>query len=238
MIRSRTIHKWIGVVIGLALLMWTITGIIMALPGRRVRETSVGTIDLSRATIAPVQALARLADRDSASPVRAVSLIQILDHVVYRAETARRTLLVNAENGQPFEITPAIAEGLARRSIRGTVGEATVERLTTHDSRYASGDLPAYRVTLNGAATVAYVSARDGSVIQGDSRRLRSIVGKLHDFSAIKLLISADWVHRALAIGTCSLAIIGILTGYWLALYRPRRPMRNTEPASLVTSDR
>ena len=237
MLRSRTLHKWIGVAIGLVLLMWTITGIIMVWPTNRVRDTSGQTVDLSRAIVSPAQALERLADQDSAAPARAVSLVQILDHVVYQVDTRRRTFLVDAENGELFEITPAVAESIARKSFRGTVGEVMVEQLTAYDARYGSGDLPAWRVSLGDeAGTVSYVSGKNGTVISGDSRRrFRSVAGKLHDFSAIKVIVSADWVHRFLAIGACLLAITSIVTGYWLAL--PRKPPqreRATLPMSRV----
>jgi len=60
-------------------------------------------------------------------------------------------------------------------------------------------------------------------------------IGKLHDFSAIKAVISADWVHRGLAITACVLSIISIFTGYWLALPRRQAPRRarSTEPMSI-----
>jgi Na+-transporting NADH:ubiquinone oxidoreductase subunit F len=232
--RFRTLHKWIGIVVGLALLMWAITGIIMMLPANRVRDSRVAALDLTRATISPAQALAGLAQRDSTPPVRSLVLIQILDQLVYQVETTRRTLLVSAETGDRFEVTPGMAEAIARASFRGTPGTIGVERLDKYDARYSSGDLPAYRVSLGDqAATISYVSARNGSVVSADSRRrMRSVVGKLHDFSALRVLTSSDWVRRGLAIGACVLSIISILTGYWLALPRrsPARRVRSTEP--------
>jgi uncharacterized iron-regulated membrane protein len=235
--RARTVHKWIGIVIGLALLMWTTTGIIMVLPVNRVRDTRVQPLDISRAIVSPAQAVARAANRDSAMAVRSLTVIQILDRVVYQVETRRRTLLVDAASGEPFEISADLAEAIARASFRGTAGQVEVERLERYDARYSSGDLPAFRVSLGDAAkTVSYVSGRTGSMMTGDSRRrLRPVVGKLHDFSAIKAVISADWVHRSLAIGACVLSIVSIFTGYWLALPRrsPNRRARTTEPLSI-----
>lgn len=234
--RARDLHKWMGIVIGLALLMWTITGIIMVLPGKRVRDTSNKPLDVGRAVVSPAQALARLSERDSSGAVRSIALIQILDNVVYQVETRRRTVLVNAETGEPYEISEAVAERIARATFRGTAGNVAVERLTSYDTRYSSGDLPAFRVALgDSASTVSYVSARNGAIVSADSRRrLRSIVGKLHDFSVIKAVIGADWVHRGLAITACVLSIISIFTGYWLALPRRQvsRRVRSTEPMS------
>jgi Na+-transporting NADH:ubiquinone oxidoreductase subunit F len=236
--RARTVHKWMGIVIGLVLLMWTITGIIMVLPMKRLRDTGLKPIEVARATISPAQVVARLAERDSTPPVRSIGLVMIADNVVYQVETRRRTLLINAETGEPFEISAAVAEQVARASLQGTPGQVAVERLTQYDARYSGGDLPTYRVSLGDSAnTVSYVSARNGSIVSADSRRrLRGVVGKLHDFSAIKAVISADWVRRSLAITACVLSIISIFTGYWLAWPRGqvvRRPGRSTEPMSL-----
>ena len=234
--RARDLHKWMGIVIGLVLLMWTTTAIIMALPVKRVRETSVKSLDVARAVISPAQALARLTERDSAGTVRSITLIQVLDNVLYQVEARRRTLLVNAETGEPFEVSAAVAERIARETFRGVPGKVEVERLTSYDARYSSGDLPAFRVSLgDSASTVSYVSARNGAIVSADSRRrLRSIAGKLHDFTAIKAVISADWVHRGISITASVLALVSIVTGYWLAL--PRRPVsrrvRSTEPMS------
>jgi Na+-transporting NADH:ubiquinone oxidoreductase subunit F len=236
--RARTLHKWLGIVIGLALLMWTITGIIMVLPANRVRDTGGGQLQVGRAVISPAQVVARLAEADSAPRVRSVALIQLADHILYQVETRRRTVLVDAESGELFQVTAEVAGQIARGAFRGTPGKITIEQLTEYDARYSGGDLPAYRVSLGDSAnTVSYVSARNGSIVSADSRRrLRGVVGKLHDFSAIKAVISTDWVHRSLAIAACVLSIISILTGFWLALPRKpvsRRPGRSTEPMSI-----
>lgn len=235
--RARPIHKWMGILVGLVLLMWTVTGIIMVLPVKRVRDTGNKPLDAGRATVSPAQALARLTEPDSTAAVRSIALIQILDNVVYQVETRRRTVLINAETAEPFEISAAVAGRIARGALRGTPGNVTVEHLTSYDARYSSGDLPAFRVSLgDSASTVSYVSARNGSIVSADSRRrLRSIVGKLHDFSAIKAVIGADWVHRFLAITACVVSIISIFTGYWLALPRRQvaRRTRSTEPMSI-----
>lgn len=236
--RARTLHKWIGIVIGLALLMWTTTGIVMVLPVKRARDGELKPLEVGRAVISPAQAIARLSEGDSTPRVRSVALIQIADNVVYQVETRRRSVLINAETGEPFEISAAVAEQVARDAFRGMPGEVTVERLTEYDARYSGGDLPAYRVSLGDtAATVTYVSARNGTVVSADSRRrFRAVVGKLHDFSAIKAVISNDWVHRGLAITACALSIVSLFLGYWLALpqrKKTRRAGRSTEPMSI-----
>ncbi len=175
---------------------------------------------------------------DSVPPVRGFQVLQILDAVVYQIQTRRNTVLINAATGDRYSITPDIAREIARTSFRGTPGEVQVEHLTAYDAGYSSGALPAYRVRLGDAAsTITYVSELDGSVVTGDSRkRFRAAAGKLHDFSVVKLVFTADWIHRGLAMLTCFVAIGGILTGYWLAL--PKKKAPPTRPRSTMPMSR
>lgn len=233
MIPSRTIHKWIGIVTGIALLIWTVTGIIMVIPAPS-STPAPSAFDLSRVTVPPGAVLAALSAGDSVPAVRSLALVQILDRVLYQIETPGQTILVDASNGQRFEISADVAQAVARKRFRGTPGQVTVEHLTAHDARYKTGTLPAYRVSFGDAAgTVAYVSARTGTLVQDRRRGFRVVVRRLHDFSILKDVIPADWVHRGLAIGACLLAIGGIVTGYWLALPPPKRKTRVTEAMTM-----
>ncbi|MEO8200324.1 MAG: PepSY domain-containing protein [Gemmatimonadota bacterium] len=221
--QTRTLHKWIGILIGLVLLMWTVTGIIMVLPGNRSRQTAKSApLDVASAIISPAAALVPLGD--SIAPVKSVELIPILDRVAYRIEGKGRTVLIDAKSGERIQVTPDAAREIAVRALRGRAGKARVETLTKHDARYPSGDLPVYRVILDdSAATVSYVSPGDGSIVSGDSRnRIRSVAGRLHDFSVVTIFVKSQWFHRSLIILASLVAIGGIVTGYWLALPRPR----------------
>lgn len=233
--RIRTVHKWIGIAVGLVLLMWSVTGIIMILPGRP-SEDAGAPIDLARATIPPAAALAGLTGRDPARAVRSLALIPILDRLVYQIEAGRKTYLIDASSGERVEITAETAREIAVRKFRGTPGQIQVERLVAHDAGYAAGTLPVYRVQMGDSrSTVSYVSERDGSVVTRDSRRqLRLTAGRLHDFSIIRLVGRADWFHRSLAVGAGLIVIGSILTGYWLAIpVRARMTRRRvTEPMS------
>jgi hypothetical protein len=216
--------------------MWTMTGIIMVWPGRTRERGGDTPIDLSKATLSPAEVMSRLSVTDSITRVRGLAVLQILDQVVYQVQTRRGSILINAGTGDRYSITPDVAWAIALQGIRGAPGSVRVEHLTEYDARYSSGDLPVYRVTVGDAAsTVKYVSERDGSVVSSDSRRrFRAAAGKLHDFSAIKMIFAADWLHRGLAITVCFVAIGGILTGYWLAVPAKKPParVRSTMPVS------
>jgi PepSY-associated TM region len=237
MLPSRTIHKWIGIVVGIILLMWSVTGIILMIPARRA-EARMQPLDLSRAVVAPAQAL--VAVEDSGLQVRSVTLIRIHDRTVYRIDAGRRPLLVDARDGSRVEITPALAEAIARDALGDTAVEMRVDIIRKRDADYSSGGLPVYRVTVGGAeGAVGHVSMQDGTFIPSGGRsRLRLLAHQMHDFSVIKEWVTTEWFYRTLAIIAASLALVSIFTGYWLTIPPRKRKPRRTEPMAIkVTSD-
>ena len=233
--RARTLHKWIGIFVGIILLMWAVTGVALMLPGHRP-DARPQPIPLTRATVSPREALA-IALGDSAGTVRAASLIRIHQHVAYRIDGGRRPILVDAETGQRIQITAALAEAVTREALGRPAGKIQVETVRKHDALYSTGSLPAWRVTVDGMdGPPSHVSQLDGTFIPGGSRsRFRALMHELHNFAFIQRVVAPDWFFRTLAIVAGVVAIISIVTGYWLAL-PPRqaaRRARSTEPMSI-----
>ena len=231
MIRARQLHKWIGIFVGIILLMWAVTGVILMIPGRAPRVSS-NPLRLDQATISPRQALA-MATGDSAGEIRSMTLIQVHDRNAYRVDRGRRPILIDAATGDRIEITAALAEAVAREAMNQPDGKLQVEPVTKHDAFYPSGSLPAWRITVPGARAPAHVSRLDGTFLPAASRsRVRSLAHDLHNFSIIREVVAADWFSRSLAIIAGLVSVASIITGYWLALPRrkaARRP-RSTEP--------
>ena len=228
--RARPLHKWIGIFVGIILLMWCVTGVILMLPAHR-QEARARPIPLDRATVSPRHAVA-VALGDSVSQARSVSLIRIHQRVAYRIDGGRRPVLVDAETGERLTVTPALAEAVAREALGRTGGNAGVETVRKHDALYFSGNLPVWRVTFDGDdGPPSHVSQLDGAFIPGRSR-FRAIMHDMHNFAIIKEFVAPDWFSRSLAIISGTVAIISIITGYWLALPRrtPNRRTRSTEP--------
>jgi hypothetical protein len=199
-------------------------------------EVRAKPLQLERATVSPQQALT-IAQGDSAGAVRAVSLIRIHDRVAYRIDRGRRPVLVDAATGARIEITAVLAESVAREAMGQADGKLEVVAIRKHDSHYPTGSLPVWRVTIEGAeGDPAHVNQLDGTFIPGGSRsRFRSLAHDLHNFSIVQEIISADWFFRTFAITAGVVAVISIITGYWLALPRRRatRRVRSTEPMSI-----
>ena len=233
--RARSLHKWIGIFVGAVLLMWSVTGVVLMVPGHRP-EARARPVPLGRATVSPREALA-IALGDSAAEVRAASLVRIHQHVAYRIDSGRRPILVDAESGERIEITATLAEAVAREAMGRAGGTVRVEPVRKHDAFYPAGSLPVWRVRFEGVeGPPSHVSQLDGTFVPAGSRsRFRSLMHDLHNFTIIRKLVTADWFFRTLAIIAGVVSIVSIITGYWLAL--PRRPanrrVRSTEPMSI-----
>ena len=233
MIRSRPLHKWIGIVVGIILLMWSVTGIVLMIPGPRP-AVNARVLDVHQATVSPAQA-ALAAGGDSALNIRAMSLIQIHDQLVYRIDTGRRPILIGASSGQRLEIGAELAEAIAREGTGGTSAPATVDLVLNHDGLYTTGSLPVWRVRF-GDGVPAHVTQQDGTLVPPGSRsRFRAVSHDLHNFSILRELIPANWFYRSSAILLAAVSVISIVTGYWLAWPRRRR-VRTTEPMSIATN--
>jgi hypothetical protein len=231
MMKIRQLHKWIGIGVGIILLMWSVTGVILMIPGRPPQVRTL-PLELDRATVSPQQAIAT-ASGDSAGAIRSVSLIRIHDRVAYRIDRGRRPILVDAASGERIEITATLAEAVAREAMNRPTGDVKVESVTRHDGFYPSGSLPAWRITVAGSSGPSHVSRLDGAFTPAGSRsRFKAVAHDLHNFSILRELVRADWFSRSLAIIAGVVSMASILTGFWLALPRrtPSRRQRSTEP--------
>lgn len=231
MIRARQLHKWIGIIVGIILLMWAVTGVILMIPGRPP-QVATRPIQLEEAVVSPQQALAA-AGADSSGAIRSVSLVRIHDRVAYRIDRGRRPVLVDAATGVRMEITPALAEAVAREATSRPSDRAQVEAVKKHDGFYPAGSLPVWRITFAGLENSPFhVSQLDGAFLPVGRSAIRSLAHDLHNFSIIRKVVAAGWFSRTLAIVAGLVSVVSILTGYWLALPRrkPSRRPRSTEP--------
>lgn len=220
MINSRTIHKWIGITLGIALLVWLVSGVWMALPTSYQENWEGGFSQWPAAAVAPAQAVIA-ASGGAPERVRNINMWGVAGRLFYRVSLdAGPVQLVDATTGEPVTVTPELAEQIAR-AIFG-LPEApidTVERVDRYSMRYAAGPLPAMRIVFgDGNNTVVYVGVADGTVLGGGaSHRIRSVVAGLHTFYPLRVLVSTNG-EKGILILASVICIVGVFTGYWLAL--------------------
>ena len=220
MITSRSVHKWIGISLGIALLVWLVSGVWMVLPTSNQQNWEGGFTQWPAAAIAPAEAVAA-ASGGAPESVRNINMWAVADRLFYRVFLATGPVqLIDATTGERVTIDPELAEQIAR-AIFG-LPEApidTIERVDQYSLRYAGGPVPALRVVFaDGNKTVVYVGVADGTVLGGGTaHRIRSVVAGLHTFYPLRVLVSAKGEKGALILAGV-ISIVGVLTGYWLAL--------------------
>ncbi len=223
----RKIHKWIGLAVGLQLLLWMCSGFVMSLldadqvRGREFRAPAAAPRPWPADT-RPLDGL--LAARE---PAQTVSTGWLLDRPVYRLVGEKGTRLIDARSGQAVELDAALAQRLAEASYRGpgrATGAERVER--TLETRAHEGQV--WRVGFSDAEDTTVYLSLQGDVLEHRNRswRLFDVFWMLHimDYSGRQdfnnpLVVSA-------AVGGFWLALSGfwlLFTSFSVAEFIPRR---------------
>jgi len=233
----RSLHRWFGVVVGVAFALWVFSGIVMVSGisptpnGISLTPPGPGS-DLSRAVISPSQAVARVAQvRDPEEGVR-------VRHISFRTVGTRRvydllvgngeTILVDVESGDILQVDLEMARDLARRWMRSDLRISREEVVEAYDQWYVRGSLPVFRFVFDNGTRV-HVQPSTGDVALADRgvQVFYGILG-LHTFSIFASLFRIGlgrWLLWAASAGS----IVVILTGYFMAY--PRLRFRNRRRA-------
>lgn len=217
------VHKWVGVSVGVVLLMWIVTGVLLSV-GEGRGQSRPAPPDYARATLSPAAAVAAASTGDSGlRAIRVVELDRLGDRVIYRVKGAPRgTALIDATTGERIVVGESLARELAQRAVPGGTIESA-ELIHANDRGYA-GSLPAWRVRFADAdATWFQLSAQDGLInISTTTSRTSSTVHGLHTFGSLTALRIERRHIRLLLIGASLVALAVVVTGYVLSLPRRR----------------
>jgi uncharacterized iron-regulated membrane protein len=219
------IHKWIAITVGVFILVWTVSGILMILPDRwfgLMPLQSTGGLEYSSVTVSPAEAIQNLSENEGKSlDVTWVTLSGIDGMPVYQILLKDGSShLINATSGQVIKITSQFAERIIRDQIP-TEGKPTkIEYLENHDLLYPYGSLPVYRITVDGyRSSLFYVSPRNGVISQSNElTRIRALISSLHTFEPVRFLSQIDGVRKGLLLLFSLVGIAAALTGYYLAV--------------------
>lgn len=212
-------HKWIGIAIGVLLFAWTASGIVMMVPPSSVARAGPGAdaaINWLAVTVSPAAA-AEVASAAGGDTVRRVDLQRLRDGMAYVVRfDGGRTVLVDASTGVTIRITADLARAIAKDGLPGAV----VRRVDHFDGSPAGY----FRVELNDPRPIlAYVGEATGDVRRTVWRdRMQAQFGhSVHVFTPLNSLPGQDVTRVGTLVITSLIALVSILTGYWLAL--PRR---------------
>ena len=180
----RKIHKWVGLILGLQFVLWTVSGAIMAL----LDMEKVG----GHSSPAPLEAAspwpATLVAPASFGPVEQLTLRRIVDRPIYELTRNGTLQLLDAETGKPVTIDEPMARDIARQAFHHDAEITSVERLEKANLEAREHEGPMWRVNFaDEENSSAYVSATTGRplVNRGDTWRTWDFVWMLHNMDYV-----------------------------------------------------
>jgi uncharacterized iron-regulated membrane protein len=230
----RKIHRWLGIVVGLQLLLWTAGGLFFSLnPIAKVRgeteKPAPPALDATAPAVSPEQALIDLMAHHPQAEVRTVTLRPHVEGAVYeiaymeRGES--RWALADAATGElrgPVDREEAL-EIAARAYLPGSpVAEVSLVTEAAPGSEYRERPLPAYRVNFDDPlGTRLYVSVERGVVTarRNDRWRLFDLLWMLH----IMDYQTRDNFNSLLLQVASGLGLVTVLSGF--ALFAVTSPL-------------
>ena len=208
----RKLHKWLALAIGLQLLIWLCSGMLMSLI-----DQDIAAGNASRANPATKQPLSKFGTLYAphlltlaAPQIVQLSLDQLLDKPVYRIETAAQTLLYDATTGAEITIDAEFARNIARASYSGS-GQPTEHKWLPQGTAAPGGiDGPLWEIKFSDAlGTRVFVAAGDGRVIAHANDR-----SELMDF--LLMLHFMDYLQHG-SFNNPQIILFGFAT-LWLAI--------------------
>lgn len=227
----RKVHRYFALVLGLAILAWIASGIMISLraptPGGLTKAPNRAP-DFASVTLPPADVIARFRSvRGPDGEVARIVLRPLRDRLAYEVHArGQRPLMLDAHSGEVIEVTPELAVAVARDRLAGDVGRAQVERLDRHRTTYPWGPLPVYRLEFeNGRGTIAYVSLADASVsFTSPKTQIWRFLASFHSFEPVKMLFGSDGLRNKLLLLAAVLSLVIVGTGYCMeAVLWPKR---------------
>jgi len=161
----RRIHKWVGLLIGLQLLAWMLSGLVMGLlPSDLVKGNHYRS---AVAPALPLGGIGPLVQPVSSEDIQSATLTYFMGEPVMRVTTKDGISLRATESGKLILIDEARALSLARADYSGPGEVIAADEVEAPflDLRKYTG--PVWRVRFNDAEnTTLYVSAEDGRILE------------------------------------------------------------------------
>jgi uncharacterized iron-regulated membrane protein len=186
----RRIHKWVGLILGLQFVLWTVSGAVMAL----INHHEVSGEHLAHGHEAmpwPAQVIppAQLPASLGGSEVLSFALRPLLHGHVYEVQTPQGIRLVDATSGQAMTVDAELAKAVAAMDHAGEAPVSRVTRVTetTLETREHSG--PLWRVDFaDDDNSSFYVSEATGKVVErkSDTWRLWDFFWMLHNMDYVE----------------------------------------------------
>ena len=207
----RKIHKWVGLILGLQFVLWTVSGAVMAL----LDMDKVGGHGTAEAATAAIAWPSDIAPPPVGGPVSGLGLRRILDRPVYEITDARGVRLHDARTGAAISVDAALASEIARAAYHHQAPVRAVTRLEKANLEARGHPAPLWRVDFaDEENSSSYISAVNGRphVNRGDTWRIWDFVWMLHNMDYINRSSFNHPLIIFMAVGALWLS----LTGFYL----------------------
>ena len=215
----RRIHKWIGVSGGILLMIWIVTGVLLAArgEGQAVLQSAAPVPDFRMVRVSPSEAISALEAQGGASGDIGSLRLELFGSrptYVVRSEGSGISL-VDAMTGVPFEIDGPRALQIAHDLYAGPGTPADPVLVDARELRYFMGELPAYRVEFDDDyGTEIYVAVRSGTVSWWDGKSwTQRLMMTSHTLGPIGRFLGPR-LRQTLMVGGGLLTLIVTLSGY------------------------
>jgi len=228
------LHRWIGLIVGLQLLAWSLGGLYFTL---FEIETIRGDTDAAVRAPAPIVLPELLADagavaRITKQEVLAAALINRRGRLVWELQGAAGRPLVLVDPSDGDLIPPVTADEAERIALSDFIHEARVVETVWIEAEppleFRGGRLPVWQVVLDHPKKVnLYVDPVNGEVLSRRSRKWR-----IFDFFWMLHIMDygqREDFHHPLLTAAALLAVFSALSGILLWGYRLFRPRRRPD---------
>jgi uncharacterized iron-regulated membrane protein len=228
-VQLRTWHKWLGLVLGLQVAIWCLSGLYMVsfdinfIRGAPLVREHSATLS-STVRLAPFNAIASRYESVTTATLRAMPDSR---QPVYELTTGAGRILVDAASGAQLSPLPqARIESLARLYYAGEGEIKRMELLEAAPVEIRGRDLPIWRIDFDDAlATSFYLDPRTGTLVTRRHRfwRLFDAFWMLHimDYG-----YERDDMNNLLLRFASAAGVVFGLTGLWLLFFSFRRRAR------------
>jgi len=210
----RWLHKWIGLVLGLQFVLWTFSGVAMALlDHHKVAAEDALRPPIHDVALAQPVSLAAVGGAVGA-PILNLELKPLLDRYVYEATTPQGVRLLDAATGRPIVVDAQRARTLAVAAYSGSQPVRSVTSITESTFETRTFDRPVWRVEFaDKDHTALFISAGTGQVLgaKNDTWRLWDVVWMIHIMDYTKRESFNHPLIITVATGISWLALSGLI---------------------------
>ena len=211
----RRVHKWVGLILGLQFVLWTISGAAMALldheqvsGGHHAGPAAAGT-----ATLPGAGAWATVSQSLGEAKVTGVTIRPLLGRQIFELNTTAGVQLFDAESGGRVSVGGAVAQAVAAEAYHGSGFVKSVAQMEELTLAVREHELPIWRVDFEDAENSSfYISGVTGQLLEkrDDTWRLWDFFWMLHNMDYLNRTSFNHPLIVTVAFGVLWLAITGV----------------------------